>query len=353
MDEVPVERVDLSLGSVARAALIIIGLWALANMLWLGRELLFVAFFSMLMSLFLSIFVDRLNRLGLPRLLAVILVALLLVALSVGLWVLAWPTLREQFILIQRELPDAVARIETWARMQYEAVTGQVGRPDGELLRELQERLGREAVNIVAGALPLLNTLVGAVIGLSIVIVAGLYLAIEPGLYSRGLTLLVPPAARERVKAAFEATGTGLRRWILGTVINMVVVGILTAVALMILKIPAALALGVIAGVLEFVPIFGPVLAAIPGVAIALIISPADALWVTVAYIVIQQFESNVLTPLVMKGTVELPPALTMLFQALMAILFGFLGLLAAVPMLVVVLVLVQRLYVEPLGSST
>lgn len=348
-----VERVALSAGTVAKATLVVIGIWALARMLWMGRELVFVAFFASLVALFLSIFVDRLNRLGMPRTLAAILVLLIIIAAMVGVWVLAWPTLREQFILIQREFPDALARIDAWFREQYAAVTGQVGRPDGELQRELQERVGREAVNIVAGALPLLNTIVGAIAGFAIVVVAGIYLSIESKLYARGLALLVPPAARERVQAALEATGADLRRWILGTAINMVAIGVLTTVVLMVLGIPAALALGLIAGLFEFIPIFGPVLAAVPAVAIALIISPADALWVTAAYIAIQQVESNVLTPLVMKGAVELPPALTMLFQALMAILFGFLGLLAAVPLLVVVLVLVRRLYVEPMNGES
>lgn len=348
-----VERGSFSAGAVARATLVVIGIWALANMLWLGRELVFVAFFASLVALFLSIFVDRLNRLGIPRTIAAILVLLIIIAAVAGVWVLAWPTLSEQFILIRRELPDALMRIDAWFRAQYAAVTGQVGRPDGELQRELQERVGREAVNIVAGALPLLNTIVGAITGSAIVAVAGIYLSIESELYARGLAMLVPPAARPRVQMALEAAGANLRRWILGTAINMVAIGVLTTVVLFLLGIPAALALGLIAGLLEFIPIFGPVLAAIPAIAIALIISPADALWVTVAYIAIQQVESNLLTPLVMKGAVELPPALTMLVQALMAILFGFLGLLAAVPLLVVVMVLVRRLYVEPLNGES
>lgn len=341
----------VTVGFVARAAMATIGVWALANMLWLGRELVFVSFLAVLVALFLSIFVGRLHRLGMPRLLAALIVVVLLLAIAVGMWVLAWPTLREQFILIQLELPGAIDRVGGWIREQYANITGQVGRPDGDLQRELRDRLGREAVNIVAGALPLLNTLVGAVAGLGIVLVAGIYLTMEPKLYTRGLALLVPPAAREHVATALDAAGTDLRRWILGTAINMVAIGVLTTVVLAIMGIPAALALGVIAGLLEFVPIFGPVLAAVPAVAIALIISPADALWVVAAYIAIQQFESNILTPLVMKGAVELPPALTMLFQALMAILFGFMGLLVAVPVLVIVLVLVRRLYIEPLNG--
>ena len=129
----------------------------------------------------------------------------------------------------------------------------------------------------------------------------------------------------------------------------MIVVGVVTGIVLWILGIPAPFALGLIAGVLEFVPIVGPVLAAIPAIAMALIISPELAIWVVIAFIAVQQLESNLLMLLVMREIVLLPPALTVLFQALMAILFGFLGLLLAVPILAVLMVLIRRLYIEPM----
>jgi predicted PurR-regulated permease PerM len=121
----------------------------------------------------------------------------------------------------------------------------------------------------------------------------------------------------------------------------------------MALRIPGAFVLAVLAGLLEFVPIFGPFIAAAPAVAVALIVSPLTALWVALLYIVVQQLESNLISPLVMKGAVKLPPAITLLFQLLMAILFGFIGLLVAVPMLSGIIVLVRTLYVEPLETQT
>jgi predicted PurR-regulated permease PerM len=190
------------------------------------------------------------------------------------------------------------------------------------------------------------------VAGILIVLFGGLYLTIEPSLYARGVARLVPPRNRERVAEALLASGRALRRWMAGTAVNMVIVGALTTVGLLALGIPAALALGLIAGLLEFVPIFGPVIAAVPALAVALIISPVHALWVLLLFLAIQQLESNVITPLVMKGAVRLPPALTMMFQVLMAVLFGFLGLLLAVPLLAATVVLTRRLYVEPLEAA-
>lgn len=343
---------SLTIGFVARATLVVLGLWALAHMLWLGRDVLFVAFLGALVALFLSIFVDRLESIGVPRALAAVLVLLVFLGLHVVLaWVL-WPTVRGQLQVIQRELPEAVEGIERWFRGQYQAITGQVGRPQPELAERMRERLGREAVDIVAGALPLLNTVVGALAGFFIVVFAGLYLSIEAGVYLRGLTRLVPPKARPRVSYALRRAGSDLRHWILGTAINMVSIGVATTVGLVLLDVPAAVALGLIAGLLEFIPIFGPILSAVPAVAVALLLSPKMALWVVLLYIGIQQLESNLLTPLVMRRAVRLPPALTLLFGALMAVLFGFLGLLLAVPILAAALALVRHLYVEGIENG-
>lgn len=342
----------VTIGFVAKATLVVLGLWALANMLWLGRELLFVTFFAALVALFLSIFVDRLEGAGMPRAVAAVLVLLVLLTIFVGLLVLTWPTLREQFTVIRRELPEALEAVERRMRSWYTAVTGEVGRPRPELAVRLQERLGREAVDIVAGALPLLNTAVGAAFGLFVVVFAGLYLAIEPRLYVSGLTRLFPPRARPRIERTLRETASDLRHWILGTAINMVAIGVATTIGLVLLGIPAALALGLIAGLLEFIPIYGPILSAVPAIAVALLLSPGRALYVVLLYVAVQQLESNLLTPLVMKGAVRLPPALTLLFGALMAVLFGFLGLLLAVPILAAALALIRRLYVEELEND-
>jgi predicted PurR-regulated permease PerM len=342
----------VTIGFVARATLVVIGLWSLAHLLWLGRDLLFITFFAALVALFLSIFVDRLEAVGMPRAIAAVVVLFVLLALIGCLFLVAWPTLRDQLLVIQRKLPEALADLEEWVRAQYMAVTGEVGRPRPELAAQLQDRLSREAANIVAGALPLLNTAVGTIFGLFVVVFAGLYLSIEARLYMEGLTRLFPPRARPRIERALREAGSDLRRWILGTAINMVVIGVATTIGLMLMGIPAALALGLIAGFLEFIPIYGPILSAVPAVAVALLVSPSDALWVVVLYVAIQQLEANLLAPLVMRGAVRLPPALTLLFGALMAVLFGFLGLLLAVPILAFTLALVRRLYVEHLENG-
>jgi predicted PurR-regulated permease PerM len=127
----------------------------------------------------------------------------------------------------------------------------------------------------------------------------------------------------------------------------MLAIGTITTVTLMLLDVRAAVALGVIAGILEFIPYVGPILSAVPAIAMALVDSPEKALYVAIAYTVIQQLEGSVLQPLLMKEGLELPPVVTLLGQALFSLVFGFLGLLLAVPLLATVMVPVRLLYVR------
>ena len=107
------------------------------------------------------------------------------------------------------------------------------------------------------------------------------------------------------------------------------------------------MALGVIAGLLEFIPIAGPVIASIPGIGMALLDGADTAFYVTLAYIGVQQAEAQLITPLVMKEGLDIPPVLTIVGQAVMAIVFGFVGLLVAVPLLGAVLVVIKMTYVR------
>jgi predicted PurR-regulated permease PerM len=125
------------------------------------------------------------------------------------------------------------------------------------------------------------------------------------------------------------------------------VIGVVTTVTLLVLDVNGAVPLGVIAGLLEFIPTVGPILSAIPAVAMGFVDSPEKALAVIVAYVVIQQLENYLLIPFLMREGVNLPPALTIIAQALMALIFGFLGLLCAVPALAATMVAVKMLYVQ------
>jgi predicted PurR-regulated permease PerM len=130
-----------------------------------------------------------------------------------------------------------------------------------------------------------------------------------------------------------------LRKWLVTQLIAMVVIGAVTTGVLLALNVRAAIPLGILAGLLEFVPTLGPILSALPAIAMGFVDSPEKALAVTVAYVGIQFLENHLLIPILMKEGIDLPPALTIVMQALMAIVFGILGLLVAVPLLATVMI--------------
>ena len=142
-----------------------------------------------------------------------------------------------------------------------------------------------------------------------------------------------------------------LRKWLVTQLIAMLVIGVVTTVVLLLLHVKAAFALGLLAGLFEFIPTVGPLLSAVPGVAMGFLDSPEKAATVALAYWGIQFLENHVLIPLLMKGGMDLPPALTVITQALLALVFGFLGLMVAVPLLATVMVIVQVLYVGDQGA--
>ncbi len=191
------------------------------------------------------------------------------------------------------------------------------------------------------------STLVYIVGDAVVVMFAALYLAASPGVYQRGVVLLVPPRGQERACEVMDVVGDSLWKWLIGQLVAMAAVGTLTVVGLLLLGIPSAPALGLVAALLEFIPLIGPFLAAAPALMIAFAQSPQDALWVAGLYLVIQQIEGNLVTPLLQKRVVDLPPVVTIGAIAAGGVLFGILGMFLATPMAVVALVMVNLLYIE------
>jgi predicted PurR-regulated permease PerM len=183
--------------------------------------------------------------------------------------------------------------------------------------------------------------------GLALVLFLSIYIGAEPETYQKGMLHLVPHNARPRAAEVLKAVGMTLRRWLVTQLIAMVVIGVITTIALKLLGVKAALSLGLLAGLLEFIPLLGPLISAIPAVAMGFLDSPQKALLVALVYIGIQQVENHLLIPLLMKRGVDLPPAVTLIGLALMSLVFGFLGMLVAVPLLAAIMVAVKLLYVE------
>lgn len=211
----------------------------------------------------------------------------------------------------------------------------------------LRQRLETQVSGLSQYLFRFLTSTLAVVSGILLITFLTIFIAADPDTYHRGMMHLFPHRMRPKAGQVLSATAAVLRRWLITQLIGMVTIGVVTTIVLLILDVRAAFALGVIAGLLEFVPTIGPIISAVPAIAMGFLDSPQKALWVLIAYVVIQQLESNVLIPILMKEGVDLPPAVTLVAQALMALIFGFLGLLVAVPLVAAIMVPVKLLYVE------
>jgi predicted PurR-regulated permease PerM len=211
----------------------------------------------------------------------------------------------------------------------------------------LRVRLARQLGVATRYLFPFLSSTIEVLAGLLLITFVAIYFSVDPELYRRGLLHLVPHPSRARADEVITAIGVTLRRWLTTQLIAMLLIGTLVWIALALLGVEAALSLGIISGVLEFIPTIGPLLAAMPAIAMGFLASPEKALAVAIVFTLVQMIEGHLLIPMLMKRGMNLPPLITILGQAMMAVVFGFLGLLVAVPLVATVLTAVKMLYVN------
>lgn len=186
----------------------------------------------------------------------------------------------------------------------------------------------------------------GALGNAVIILFIGLYGALDPGVYKHGLKALLAPSLRARGEQVLRDTAATLRNWLAAQLIAMTVVGVLTGAGLWMAGIPLAFALGLIAGLLAFIPNIGPVIAIAPALLLALPDGRATVLIVLAIYLAVQALESYVVTPLLQQEKVSLPPALVIAVQLLLGVLFGLIGLALATPLAAVAMTLIRDVYV-------
>jgi len=377
-------RVGWRNADVLRTALLVIAMYVALRVLWVANALVLTAFLGILIALAVSAGVDQLTRWRVPRGVGAPLIVITFFGLLVAFGAWMAPTLHDQGIELRRRLPDAVDRVESWVNSRRNGFIGLLfsslandSRPDstrlpaatpsptgnapataeaphptpaGDSIRvasTLRQRLGGQMSRVGHYFFPFLSSTLEVVSGLFIIIFLSVYIAINPGMYRRGILHLVPHGRRERTSDVLTAVAAVLRRWLITQLIAMMTIGVVSTVVLAILGVKAAFALGLLSGLMEFIPTVGPIVSSLPAIAMGFLDSPEKALWVAIAYVGIQFLENHLLIPLLMKGGINIPPALTILSQALMAILFGFLGLMCAVPVLAAVITAVKMLYVE------
>ncbi|SOD92764.1 AI-2E family transporter [Caenispirillum bisanense] len=329
------ERKDLAAYSrrVLIAAAVVVGLW----IAWRLATFLILAFAGILLAVILyraSTALGRVLHMGRRWALALLLV-LLAAALIGGGWLFGSQAV-SQFQQLGQTVGQGFDQIQTWLR-------------DVGAMQLLGGSGGGGVVGsgLMSRAMTVATTAFDLMAGLLIILFLGIYLAATPGVYRRGIVLLFPKERHAQINAALDEAGEGLWRWMLGQLVSMLTIAVLSTGLLLLLGVPMALALGIIAGLLEFIPILGPWLAAVPAVLVGLTVDVQTAGWVALAYFGIQQVESYVITPLAERWAVSLPPAVTVAAATAFTMLFGFVGLLFATPFVLALIVLVRCLYVR------
>lgn len=321
---------------VATGAGLLAALWAL----WSVAQILLLVFAAVLLAVFLralASLVESRTPLSMGVCLALVILLLLMGMTVIG--VVYGPVIADGFYQLSRQLPQALERIRSglghyaWGPPLLDAAA----RAGGTLADP--EQLAK-----IAG---IFSTALGAIGGVFVVVVLGIYLASDPKTYREAVAQLFPPDRRQGVAEAFDHMGHALRWWLLGQIAAMATVGVLTGIGLAVLGIPFAVVLAVVAAVLDFMPNIGPLIAAVPAIMVGVSTDGATALYVALLYFVIQSLEGYLITPIIQERVLSLPPALLLTAQLVMGSGFGILGLLLAPPLAVVGMVLVQMLYVR------
>jgi predicted PurR-regulated permease PerM len=197
------------------------------------------------------------------------------------------------------------------------------------------------------------NTTFGVIGDLYVIFFLGLFFTASPSTYTKGFIRLMPVKGRDKAKEVVAKLGSTLTKWIKGQLFSMLVVFILTAIGLAIIGIPLWLVLALIAGLLSFVPNFGPLISLIPAVLMGYLDSPNTALLVVGLYMLVQALESNLITPQIQKKLINIPPALIILAQLFMGVLSGGWGLILALPIVAITMVLVEELYLKKMEGKS
>ncbi len=336
----PALRRGFDLTTPARTGLAVLGVVLLLYVVGYVANVLLLLFAGILLAILLRAASGGLARLtGLPVVACLALVVVTLISVVVGGGWLAAPFLVEQTVNFVEGVVGAVEELESRLR-------------EADWAEAVAERIDLNALlpdpgGLLGGATGLLTATFGTVATLAIILFFGVYLAANPGTYIEGFVLLLPPARRLRARYVLSHIGHTLRWWLIGQSVSMSVIGAVSFVGLWLLGVPFAAPLAVLAGLLTFVPYLGAILSSIPIALVALTESPTLALYTVAFYALLHLFEGYVLTPLVQRQAVHLPPALNIFAQVLLSVLLGAAGLMLATPLTAVALVTVKLVYVE------
>jgi predicted PurR-regulated permease PerM len=304
---------------------------------WQIRNILLLTLTAVVFAIILNRAVGFLQRWIPSRKFAVLtLIVLVLLVLGLAGVIIVPPFIRQLSELINLT-PQVISRLQQWTD-RFETLIPDFLWQDSQNLDSILRQIQTIDLNILFSRFFMLfsNTLT-VTLNLLLGFVITIMMLLNPTPYRNLFIKIFPSSVRQQVGSVLDDCETAIAGWFIGICFNMSVIALMSMVGLLLLGIPLAFANGLLAGLLAFIPNIGPAISVVPPAAIALLEAPWKAIAVVLIYIVIQQIESNILTPLVMRKQVSLLPAITLLSQVIFAIFFGFLGLLLALPLTLII----------------
>lgn len=256
--------------------------------------------------------------------------------LLVGMFWLIGAKVQQQAVELMDTMPQT---IESAKEQMSQSDIGK------KIIENMSSKKSTEKAQGLAGKF--FSTTFGVFGDLYVILFVGIFFTISPEPYVNGMVPLVPPKGQKKARDVLDKIADHLKGWLKGILFAMFVVFVLTAIGLGIMGMKMWLVLALMAGLISFIPNFGPLIALIPAVLVGLLESPQMALMVAGLYLLVQVVETNFITPMIQQKLIDLPPALIILTQVVMGVLTGGWGLVLATPLTVIVVVLVQELYIK------
>lgn len=330
------QKIDISTSTLFRFILIIIGF----IFLYLIRDILLTVFIAFIVAAAIDAPVDWMARHKIPRSLGTTLIYFLVFSLFALFLYAVVPPLSGQLEVLASNLPEYLDQLGAG----FEALQQKIG-PGSlqKVLTQLNDQLVRASSNIFETMINIFGGLVSA----GMILVVSVYLVIQDKGIKEFVSSVTPPSSRAYVINLTERVQLKLGSWLRGQLLLMLIVGVLAYIGLLLLKVKFALTLALLVGLLEIIPYIGPILGGAPAVALAFLQSPILALFVIVLFIVIQQFENYLITPLVMKRAVGLNPLVIIISMIIGGNLGGIMGVVVAVPIVATASVFLGDIFVR------
>jgi len=300
---------------------------------------------TLLFAIVLSGPVNYLAQIGLPRGVGVLVVLGSIVLVLVLASSMVAPVIGAQGEQFVRDFPALLTQAQDFLKSLQSAVGVETSTSVDP--QSLLEATRGYLLENVSSAVSLGRSLVEAVSLSVVAFIVTVYLVVQPAQLVNGFVSLFPAGQRQRVRGILAEMYHAVQKWVVGQLSAMIIVGVLTAIALFVIGIPYALFIGLLSGLLAFIPLVGAFVSVIPPILLALATNPILALWVVLSYVAIHQIEAHLVQPLVMSRAVALHPVVVVLAIVIMGTLFGLIGLLLAVPLVAALSVLLHELWIS------